>query len=95
MAVVTATKKLNWQAKGEDRKAQNAANLLAMAYYENAFERTMGNSVVDVATTNTIAVTEEVHRNFSVFMPAANIMDIRVIPDADGDMTLEVDIAYE
>lgn len=91
--VVTSTKqKLNWNARGRERVAQNASNLLQVGYYENAYERTMGNRALDGPGTSQDRVRTEVYRNFSTFMPQVNVLDVRMPVAAGGNMELEVDI---
>lgn len=95
MTINSTKRKLNWSATGDERRAQNAANLLNIGYYENAFERTMGNKSLGVPETEPDEISEEIYRNFATFIPKAEIMDVRITVDHDGDAALEVDISHE
>lgn len=94
MKVSSAGRSLNWNASGQDRLAQNAANLMMIGYYENAYERTMGNKVMDVPGTSEKRIYAEVHRNFSTFMPETQVQNVRLITQERQEPQLEVEVTY-
>jgi len=90
----TSDSNLNWNAKGNERIAQNVRNLLRTWRYEVAFDRTRGlePSILDKPLNEAIALyTAEVYRVVQDYEPNAQVKSVQFIGlDDEGNLQFRV-----
>lgn len=93
MTVVRSGGLINWSLKGMDRIAQNVQNLINTYRYEIPYHRTMGLSGSLIDQPSNIQAAEarvEIAQMIATYEPRANVMDIRISVDGDGNVATEV-----
>lgn len=90
---ITNAQKINWTAKGNNRILQNVVNLLNLARYEVAYDRTRG---LDLSTLDMPAneaseiIKADIVDLISEYEPRAKIVNATVSYDGAGNVILKV-----
>lgn len=87
MDIIYSNKKINWNAKGHERRLQNVVNILNTYRYEIAYNRTLGRdpSNIDKPVCKTKeALIAETYELIQDYEPKAKIKDVEVYESDDG-----------
>lgn len=93
MVVRSGEGRINWNATGNDRIAQNVRNLINTYRYEVPYHRTMGlpGSLIDrPGPLLTESARVEIARMLAVYEPRANVKDVQCEMDTGGNVTVVV-----
>lgn len=97
MQIIFGENNIDWNAKGNERKAQNVANLINTYRYEIAYDRTKGMDpeIIDKPLHQMVnKFSSEVYRLISVYQPNVTVTEISPVVIGD-DTTMKVVLAFD
>jgi phage baseplate assembly protein W len=84
---------INWHAKGDDRIAQNVANLLRFFQFEVPFDRARGLSteVIDLSSEKqSPLIISETYRVIETYEPRCQLMSVEQSEDGQIEVVIEI-----